>query len=118
VITLILVHRIPNLPTQSWTFEDESVIRIGRSSDNHVILHSAVVSRYHVELQRKGCKWKILNLGGNGTYSDENLITQAPVVDGMLLRLARSGPQLQIKVGANVFKNTSQILPAKEVLVG
>jgi pSer/pThr/pTyr-binding forkhead associated (FHA) protein len=108
VITLTLVHPIPNLPAQSWTFETESVIRIGRSGDNHVILHSAVVSRHHVELRRRGCRWNLLNLSVNGTFSENQSITEAPVVDGMILRLAFSGPQLQIKMGKTLFKNLSQ----------
>ncbi len=105
MITLTLVHRIPHLPCQSWTFEDIPVIRVGRAIDNDVILHSAVVSRYHLELQRWGCRWKIINLGGNGTYLDDRPITEALLGNNTVVRLARSGPQLQISTEATKFKN-------------
>lgn len=98
VITLTLLHPLQSVPVQSWTFEPESVIRIGRSTDNEVILYSAVVSRHHVELRRTDSHWEIVSLGANGTYMDGKRITQMPVVDGMIIRLASSGPKIQIRI--------------------
>lgn len=85
-----------SVPVQSWNFEHESVIRIGRSTDNHVILYSAVVSRHHVEIRKSENGWEIINLGANGTYVDGRRVTQVPVEDGVIIRLARSGPNVQI----------------------
>jgi pSer/pThr/pTyr-binding forkhead associated (FHA) protein len=99
VITLSLLHPVKQIPVQVWTFPDESVIRIGRSTDNQVVLYSAVVSRRHVELRRVGSGWEIINLGTNGTYLNGKRITQVPVVDGSIIRLARSGPNIQIRLG-------------------
>ncbi len=89
-----------SIPVQSWTFEPQSVIRLGRSNDNDVILYSAVVSRHHVEVRPNGSGWEIVSLGANGTYVDGERITQVPVVDGMIMRLASSGPKIQIRLGA------------------
>jgi eukaryotic-like serine/threonine-protein kinase len=100
VITLSLLHPIKQSPVQVWTFQNESVIRIGRSTDNHVILYSAVVSRHHVELRRVGSDWEIVNLGTNGTYLDGKRITQVALIDGAVIRLARSGPNIKIRLGA------------------
>jgi serine/threonine-protein kinase len=108
VITLTLLHPIQSIPVQSWSFEHEPVVRIGRSTDNHVILYSAVVSRHHVELRQSGSQWEIVNLGANGTYLDGKRITQVPVVDGVIIRLARSGPNIQIHLGA-AAKDASDI---------
>jgi serine/threonine-protein kinase len=98
VITLTLLHPIQSIPVQSWTFEQEPVIRIGRSTDNHVILYSAVVSRHHVELRQVDSKWEIVNLGANGTYLDGKRVTQVPIENGVIIRLARSGPNIQIHI--------------------
>jgi serine/threonine-protein kinase len=98
VITLTLLHPLQSTPVQSWTFEHESVVRIGRSTDNHVILYSAVVSRHHVELRCTAGQWEIVNLGANGTYLEGKRITQVPLLDGVTIRLARSGPNIQISV--------------------
>ncbi len=104
VITLTLLHPLQSVPVQSWTFEPESVIRIGRSTDNEVILYSAVVSRHHVELRRNGSDWEIVSLGANGTYLEGKRITQMPVEDGMIIRLASSGPKIQIHIEGETTK--------------
>lgn len=104
MITLTLLHPLQSVPVQSWTFEPESVIRIGRSTDNEVILYSAVVSRHHVELRRNGSSWVIVSLGANGTYIDGKRITQVPVEDGMIIRLASSGPKIQIHLDEETAK--------------
>lgn len=102
MITLSLVQVNKNVPCKSWTFQGKSVIRVGRSPDNDVVVHSAVVSRHHLELhQIAEDYWKIVNIGTNGTYDDRSRpILQAPVIDGTIIRLARSGPKIQIHKGA------------------
>lgn len=100
VITLTLLHPLQDIPVQSWAFEDESMIRIGRATDNQVVLYSAVVSRHHVEIRRNDASWDVINLGTNGTYLDGKRIAQAPLKDGAVLRLARSGPKIQIHLDA------------------
>lgn len=99
MITLSLLHPLHSTPIQTWTFADESIIRIGRAPDNQVVLYSAVVSRHHVDLRRVDGSWEIINLGANGTYlDDDEPISQMPVVDGVTIRLASSGPKIQISL--------------------
>jgi serine/threonine protein kinase len=101
VITLTLLHPVQSTPVQSWSFEQDPAIRIGRAVDNHVVLYSAVVSRYHVEVRLTDNQWEVVNLGTNGTYLDGKRIHQAPLIDGSIMRLARSGPNIQISIDAN-----------------
>jgi len=98
VITLTLLHPIQSVPVQSWCFESESVVRVGRTNDNDVIIYSAVVSRHHVELWSNPFGWEIINFGANGTYIDDQSITQVLVVDGMTIRLGNSGPSIRIRL--------------------
>ncbi|WP_204141149.1 FHA domain-containing protein [Halomicronema sp. CCY15110] len=98
MITLSLLHPLNKKPVQHWTFEEDSVIRIGRSTENQVVLYSAVVSRHHVELRQTDAGWEIVNLGTNGTYLDGKRVAQAAAEDGMVIRLARSGPNIQINI--------------------
>lgn len=74
------------------------MIKIGRSTENDVVLYSAVVSRHHVELRHTDAGWEIVNLGTNGTYLDGKRVAQAPAEDGVVIRLARSGPNIQINI--------------------
>ncbi|ELS32642.1 MULTISPECIES: FHA domain-containing protein [Pseudanabaena] len=96
MITLNLLHPIEAIPIQTWKFKSEPVIRIGRSGDNDVILYSSVVSRYHVELRRHSLHWEIVNIGANGTYINDQQIETERVQDGITIRLATTGPKLQI----------------------
>ncbi|MCU0524426.1 MAG: FHA domain-containing protein [Elainella sp. Prado103] len=115
MIILSLLHPIKQVPVQVWTFPNESVIRIGRSTENQVILYSAVVSRRHVELRRVGLEWEVVNLGTNGTYLNGKRITQTTITDGSIIRLARSGPNIQIRMGEAAFRELSETLPASKM---
>lgn len=115
MITLILLHPFQTVPVQSWSFEHESAIRIGRATDNHVVLYSAVVSRHHVELRRRGNKWEIVNLGTNGTYVNGKPISQIALEDGVIIHLARSGPKIQIRVGKKALEELHR-LSAEETM--
>lgn len=104
MIKIILLHPQHSTAIQSWTFKDESVIRIGRATDNNVVLLSAVVSRHHAELRQINKHWEIISLGANGTYLNDEFLTEiVPLVDGGILRLAISGPKLQVRFGAVPF---------------
>ncbi len=105
MITLTLLHPVQSTPVQSWSFEKDPVIQIGRAVDNHVVLYSAVVSRYHVELRQNGQQWEVVNLGTNGTYLDGARVHQAPLIDGSIIRLARSGPNIQVRLGESADVN-------------
>lgn len=110
MITLSLLHPLNKNPVQNWTFEDESVIRIGRSTENDVVLYSAVVSRQHVELRRTEAGWEIMNLGTNGTYLEGKRVSHAPAKDGIIIRLARSGPNIQIHIGSSGNEATKALM--------
>lgn len=101
MIKLTLLHPLQSIPVRSWIFEDEEVVSIGRSTESHVVLFSAVVSRRHIELRRTGTHWELINLGTNGTYLDGKPIANIPIVDGLIVHLARSGPKIQINVVSN-----------------
>lgn len=113
MITLTLLHPLQSVPVQSWSFENQAVIKIGRSTDNNVVLYSAVVSRHHVEVRRVGSTWEVANTGSNGTYVDGKRITKLKVTDGMVIRLASSGPKIQIKVDAPEVSNGAEESPGR-----
>ncbi len=98
MITLTLLHPVQSTPVQSWSFEQDPAVRIGRAVDNQVVLYSAVVSRYHVEIRLTDNQWEVVNLGTNGTYLDGKRVHQAPLINGSIMRLARSGPNIQISI--------------------
>jgi pSer/pThr/pTyr-binding forkhead associated (FHA) protein len=99
MLSTIVLSLLNSIPVQSWTFTTEDVIRIGRATDNQVILFSAVVSRHHAQLKwDETSGWQIFNISANGTYVDGEAVTILKVIDGMTIRLATSGPKIQIKL--------------------
>lgn len=115
MITLSLLHPVKHTPVQVWSFPNEPIVRIGRSSDNQVVLYSAVVSRYHVELRQSGSTWEVVNSGTNGTYVDGKRVTKMAIADGAVIRLARSGPNIQINLGVaqSEFSLPTTVVPSK-----
>jgi pSer/pThr/pTyr-binding forkhead associated (FHA) protein len=99
VITLTLLHPLQSVAVQSWEFKDEPSIKIGRATDNEVVLYSAVVSRHHVEIRQSGDGgWEVVNIGSNGTYIDGERVERTAALDGMIVRLAKSGPKILLKI--------------------
>jgi pSer/pThr/pTyr-binding forkhead associated (FHA) protein len=60
---------------------DRTPFTIGRSSENHLQLADAQVSRNHAELSESGTSWRVRDCGSrygtllNGTRVDESVVT-------------------------------------------
>jgi pSer/pThr/pTyr-binding forkhead associated (FHA) protein len=103
-MSAIVLSLLNSVPVQCWKFtpESEDTIRIGRATDNHVILFSAVVSRHHAELRwSEVTGWQLINISSNGTYVDGEAVKEIIVTDGTIVRLATSGPKIQIELDNN-----------------
>ncbi|EAZ92918.1 FHA domain-containing protein [Crocosphaera chwakensis] len=114
MITLTLLHPTNTKPIQSWTFKTTATIRIGRSTNNEVVLYSAVVSRHHLEIRYEDNHWQVVNLGTNGTYINGELISQKQAIDGMIIRLASSGPTIQIHLSPETSSLQRQLTPINQ----
>jgi serine/threonine-protein kinase len=99
MITLALLQPSKLEPLKSWTFEHQNIIRIGRATDNDIVLYSAVVSRHHLQITQNGEVWELENLGANGTFYNGKAVKKIEVTNGMILSLAGSGPKLRIYLG-------------------
>jgi len=111
VIRLTLLDPQKNTPLKNWDFQSESIIKLGRSPDNNIVLSDSLVSRYHLELHKisksqSGNLWRLVSQGTNGTFVNGVLMSQGIVHDGSLIQLARGGPifkfQIQPPSAANI----------------
>ena len=103
MVSLILLESQQKTPLQQWCFENSSIIRIGRATDNHVVLSDSLVSRHHLELRQVGSgenggAWRLISQGTNGTFLNGVLVIQSPLPDNSLLQLAQGGPILQFQI--------------------
>ncbi|MBM0741028.1 protein kinase [Phormidium sp. CLA17] len=115
-VILTLLHPQNRTPLRQWQFDHETIIRVGRSPDNHVMLGEAVVSRQHLELRRveahlgsgqAGVSWQLINHSNNGTFVDGEVIAQKNLVNDALIQLAQNGPTLRFQTA---LISTSQAL--------
>ncbi len=103
MVILTLLEPQQKKPLQQWNFEDESLIRIGRSADNDIAIADDLVSRHHLELRQidnggKNFTWQAISKGINGTFLNGVLITQTQLPDNCLLQLAQGGPLFKFQV--------------------
>ena len=109
MLILTLLDSKHRTPLQQWRFVTESLIRIGRSADNHVVLSDRTVSRHHLELRQSQSPgqfpvgtWYVVNRSLNGTYLDGEGLNERTALPSanraMLLQLARHGPILRCQV--------------------
>ncbi len=103
MIRLTLLDPQKNTPLKNWDFQSESIIKVGRSPDNNIVLSDSLVSRYHLELHKisksqSGNIWRLVSQGTNGTFVNGVLMCQGIVSDGSLIQLARGGPIFKFQV--------------------
>lgn len=105
MIALILLKEQQS-ELQRWSFPGKTIVKIGRSPDNDVVLTDSLVSRYHLELRQitnSGITtWRLFNQGTNGTFLNDVLVEEAMVFDGALIQLAQGGPVLKFQVSEPV----------------
>ncbi len=74
---------------------DDSPTRVGRGTDNHIVLDSDSVSRRHAHFEARGNQWLVADDGStNGTYCNDEQVLREVVL--------RNGDR--IKVGSTIFK--------------
>ncbi len=109
MVTLTLLHPQSSQPLQQWDFDRQSIVKIGRSPDNDIILNDPLVSRYHLQLigaDNEGnslggitpVKWQVINQGTNGTFINGVLVTQAWIAPNSIIQLAQNGPKLKFEI--------------------
>lgn len=77
---------------------DSSPVRIGRGSENHIVLEGDSVSRRHAHLEQRDAHWLCVDDGStNGTYvNDEQILREHRLTNGD-----------RLKVGPTIFKYLS-----------
>lgn len=91
---VVIYTKEPTLLGKRFVLE-HSPTRIGRGTDNHIILDGDSVSRRHAHLERRPNGWCLLDDGStNGTYLNDDLMDIAAMLT--------NGDRL--KIGSTIFK--------------
>jgi len=95
VLTLHLLDTAQGFPIQTWTFLLRPEVRIGRATDNDVVITHPYVSRYHVRLLWREGGWELFNSGSHGTLLRGERVTRARLAEADEVRLGPLGPTLR-----------------------
>ena len=94
---------------QSWTFDEQEVIRIGRSDEQDVTIANPHVSRLHAELRLEIDGWRIVGMGRNGVLLNGDRVDDAGLSDRSIIRLGSTGPTLRFLLGRSVRESGATV---------
>ena len=93
-VVLELLDTAQGATMMTWRLEQPH-IRIGRASENDVVVGDSTVSRLHVELRLEAGAWRLYNRGRNGVLFQGEPVTDGWLSSGDVFRLGRTGPRLR-----------------------
>jgi pSer/pThr/pTyr-binding forkhead associated (FHA) protein len=111
-VSLHLVNPDTGRPIQTWLFEAQKSVRIGRAEGNDVVISDPSVSRFHAELQFNGVEWELVNLGKNGTLISSHSISRVKIDQQTLFRLGTGGPLLRFERSGEAFDTLNTVMNA------
>lgn len=111
-VSLHLINPDTGHPIQTWLFETQRSVRIGRADGNDVVIPDPSVSRFHAELQFNGSDWELVNLGRNGTLISNHSISRARIDEQTLFRLGSGGPLLRFEHSGRALQDLNTMIGA------
>ena len=90
----------------------DQTIRVGRSSENDVVIsEAAMVSGRHLEIRKEGDVYRIVDLNStNGTFLNGERITEARLEPPCVIRLGADGPELSFVIDDSPAQDLNQTL--------
>ena len=93
---------------------DRSPLRVGRGTDNHIVLEGDSVSRRHAHFERRNDAWLVVDDGStNGTYlNEEQVPRESPLNNGDRIKIGPtilkflSGLDAEAKYHEEIYKMT------------
>jgi soluble lytic murein transglycosylase-like protein len=106
-----LVRKSGLLAGTRHLIRDETV-RVGRSSENDVVIsEAAMVSGRHLEIRKEGDAWRIADLNStNGTFVNGERVTEARLEPPCVIRLGADGPELSFIIDDSPAQDLNQTL--------
>ncbi len=95
-LALELLDPTQNHALQTWEIAERSVIQIGRSADNDIVIASPVVSRIHAYIREVEGERELCVLSQNGVYVEGRRVESIILREGLVFRLAAKGPCLRV----------------------
>ena len=95
VISLKLLDAVQGHDVQTWNFDSQHVVQIGRLEENDVVVTDPFVSRLHATLKCVDGVWELIALGKHGVLIDDRRVESTTLKHNMVFRLGAKGPELK-----------------------
>lgn len=102
---------------QVWYVASQTVIRIGRESDQDIVIADPYVSRQHAELRNSDGQWRLVALGRHGVIVNGERINETSAVNGLRFRLGTEGPTLRFSDRSPAVSNSATITADETVKI-
>lgn len=96
-ITLHLIDPAKGRTMQTWRFRKESLVRIGRSEQNEVVIGDPYASRFHYELRFEDEHWELANVGRHGTMVRGESVETMAIDHGTVFQLGPAGASFRFE---------------------
>ena len=116
-ITVHLIDPAKGRTMQTWRFRNESLVRIGRSEQNEVVIGDPYASRFHCELRFQNERWELANLGRHGTMVRGERVEAMAINHGTVFQLGPAGPSFRFEtVYETRGSDTTSIYPGPQAM--
>lgn len=109
---VIIYSKEPTLLGKRFVLE-RTPMRVGRGTDNHIVLEGDSVSRRHAFFERQGNRWLVVDDDStNGTYRNEDAIRREVLENGDRIKIGPtilkylSGADAEAKYHEEIYKMT------------
>jgi hypothetical protein len=96
-LVLYLLETEAGPPRHYWSFSGESLINVGRSIDNEVVIPSPCVSRGHAYLIHEAGGWSAAAISPLGICHQGRRVDRLTLQPGTVFRLGPNGPFLRFE---------------------
>jgi hypothetical protein len=107
MIVIDLLDSDQGKPLQSWHFQGQAVITIGRAPDNDVIVADPYVSRAHAYLRQEPDHWQAVSISNQQLVAKGRGVAELALTNGTIFRLGPRGCSLRFSELAEIASNSS-----------
>ena len=111
LISLRLLDSVQGHVVQTWNFDRNAVVQIGRLEDSAVMICDPLVSRVHATLKLVDGQWELISQGKHGVIVNDRRVETVRLNHEMTFRLGPKGPTLafiELERAANEASQTCQ----------
>jgi pSer/pThr/pTyr-binding forkhead associated (FHA) protein len=88
---------------------DKEIVRIGRSTENDLVLNDPSVSRFHAEIRYEDSQFALIDIGSSGgTFLNNKKVTKSVLFSGDIIVFSKLPIMFMSAAGASINKFSNE----------